>query len=218
MGRGARHPGRARADAEIRHAGRNEGHRRELFDDRIGKEVPNFTLTNQDGKHISPKDFRGKAWAITFIYGKCPLPDYCVRMSTNFSDLANQLKTDSDLKNKIALLSISFDPENDTPQKLRQYGAGYLGNQNPPDFSIWQLAVGTETEVKPVAQFFGLDYRRDENNNRQGKTKRQAWPTVSDGSRIVSGLSSARRDRLIASIHGSSVIERSTCTSAIPSA
>src|SRR5436853_1078149 len=47
-------------------------------DDRIGKEVPNFTLTNQDGKHISPKDFRGKAWAITFIYAKCPLPDYCV--------------------------------------------------------------------------------------------------------------------------------------------
>ena len=133
-------------------------------DDRIGKQVPDFTLINQDGKRISPKDFRGKAWAITFIYAKCPLPDYCVRMSTNFSDLANQLKNDAAFKDKIRLLSISFDPENDTPAKLKAYGAGYLGNQNPPDFSIWQLAVGSDAEVRPIANFFGLDYRTDENN------------------------------------------------------
>ncbi len=50
----------------------------------IGQPVPDFSLTNQDGKKISLKDFRGKALAITFIYAKCPLPDYCIRMSTNF--------------------------------------------------------------------------------------------------------------------------------------
>ena len=75
----------------------------------IGKEVPDFTLTNQDGKRISFKDFRGKAAAITFIYTKCPLPEYCIKMSTNFSDLARQLQN-SDLKDKIRLLSVSFDP------------------------------------------------------------------------------------------------------------
>ena len=133
-------------------------------DDRIGKQVPDFTLTNQDGKRISAKDFRGKAWALTFIYARCPLPDYCIRMSTHFSDLANQLKQNAELKDKIRLLSISFDPENDTPAKLKQYGAGYLGNPQSPDFSIWQLAVGTDAEIKPVANFFGLDYRTDENN------------------------------------------------------
>jgi len=134
-------------------------------DDRIGKTVPDFSLTNQDGKRISPKDFRGKAWAITFIYARCPLPDYCIKMSTNFSDLANRLKNDTGLKDKVRLVSISFDPENDTPEKLRQYGAGYLGNQNPPDFSIWQLAVGSAKDVQPITQFFGLDYHTDENNN-----------------------------------------------------
>jgi len=133
-------------------------------DDRIGKQVPDFTLTNQDAKKISAKDFRDKAWALTFIYARCPLPDYCIKMSRNFSDLANQLKGDADLKDKVRLLSISFDPENDTPAKLRQYGAGYLGNQNPPDFSIWQLAVGSDAEVRPLANFFGLDYRTDESN------------------------------------------------------
>ncbi|HSU24711.1 MAG TPA: SCO family protein, partial [Pyrinomonadaceae bacterium] len=133
-------------------------------DPTIGKQVPDFTLTNQDGKKISMKDFRGKALAITFIYARCPLPDYCIRISTNFSDLANSLKDNADLKDKVRLLSISFDPENDTPAKLRQYGQGYLGNQASPDFTIWQLAVGSDAEVRKVAGFFGLDYRVDENN------------------------------------------------------
>jgi Uncharacterized protein SCO1/SenC/PrrC, involved in biogenesis of respiratory and photosynthetic systems len=85
-------------------------------------------------------------------------------MSTNFSDLANSLKDNAELKDKVRLLSISFDPENDTPAKLRQYGQGYLGNQSNPDFTIWQLAVGSDAEVRKVAGFFGLDYRVDENN------------------------------------------------------
>ncbi len=136
-------------------------------DARIGKEVPDLTLTNQDGKRISMKDFRGKALALTFIYARCPLPDYCIRMSMHFSDVANQLKSDAELKDKVRLLSISFDPENDTPEKLRQYGAGYLGNQNPPDFSIWQLAVGNDTEVRKIADFFGLDYTVDQSNKTQ---------------------------------------------------
>jgi protein SCO1/2 len=124
----------------------------------VGKDVPDFTLTDQDGKRISLKDYRGKALAITFIYAQCPLPDYCIKMSVNFSDLANQLKDDAELRDKIRLLSISFDPERDTPEKLRQYGAGYLGNPGSPDFSVWQLAVGSDKDVRPIADFFGLRY------------------------------------------------------------
>jgi len=133
----------------------------------IGKLVPDFLLTNQDGKRISMRDFRGKALAITFIYAKCPLPDYCIRMSTNFSDIANQLKDNAELKDKIRLLSISFDPANDTPQKLREYGIGYLGNDPNAKFDIWQLAVGKDAEVKKIADFFGLRYQVDENDKAQ---------------------------------------------------
>ncbi|MBK8147690.1 MAG: SCO family protein [Acidobacteria bacterium] len=132
----------------------------------VGKEVIDFTLTNQDGKKVSSRDFRGKAWAITFIYAQCPLPDYCIRMSTNFSDAAHQIK-DSEFKDKIALLSVSFDPERDTPEKLRQYGQGYLGKDAKPDFSVWQLAVGTDKEIRPVADFFGLRYEVDANDKTQ---------------------------------------------------
>ena len=129
-----------------------------------GQEVPDFSLTNQDGKKISLKDFRGKALAITFIYAKCPLPDYCIRMSTNFSDLANQVGSDAELKDKIRLLSISFDPANDTPEKLKSYGIGYLGKGAKPDFTVWQLAVGQDAEVRKIAEFFGLRYEVDPND------------------------------------------------------
>lgn len=124
----------------------------------VGQEIPNFTLTNQDGKRFSMKDYRGKALAITFIYTKCPLPNYCILMSRHFSDLANQLNSNAELKDKIRLLSISFDTKTDTPEKLKQYGIGYMGNAAKPDFTVWQLAVGSDKEVRDVADFFGLRY------------------------------------------------------------
>lgn len=131
-----------------------------------GREVPDFVLTDQDGKRFSLKDYRGRALAITFIYSRCPLPNYCILMSKNFSDLANQLK-DSELKDKIRLLSISFDPATDTPEKLRQYGQGYLGKDAKPDFTVWRLAVGSDKQVKDVADFFGLRYEVDANDKEQ---------------------------------------------------
>jgi protein SCO1/2 len=133
----------------------------------IGQEVPDFTLTNQDGKKISTGDFRGKALAVTFIYSRCPLPEYCVKMSKNFSDAALQLQNNSELKDKIRLLSISFDPQTDTPAKLKEYGLGYLGKNAKPDFSVWQLATGSEKEVRQIADFFGLRYQL----NTQDKTQ-----------------------------------------------
>ena len=133
----------------------------------IGKEIPDFTLVNQDGKRISTKNFRGKALAITFIYSRCPLPDYCIAMSKNFSDLALQLNNNAELKDKIRLLSVSFDPQTDTPEKLRQYGQGYLGVNAKPDFTVWQLAVGSEKEVRSIADFFGLRYETDAQDKTQ---------------------------------------------------
>lgn len=132
-----------------------------------GKEVPDFALTNQDGKRFTLRDYRGKATAITFIYAQCPLPEYCIKMSTNFSDIANKLNADAEFKDKIRLISISFDPARDTPEKLKQYGQGYLGKDAKPDFTVWQLAVGNDQEVKQIADFFGLRYEVDQNDKTQ---------------------------------------------------
>lgn len=133
----------------------------------VGQVVPDFTLTNQDGKKISLKDFRGKALAITFIYAKCPLPDYCIKMSTNFSDVVGLVRSNDEVRDNIRLLSISFDPANDTPEKLRSYGIGYLGNDPKAKFDTWQLAVGKDAEVRKIADFFGLRYEVDQNDKTQ---------------------------------------------------
>ncbi|MBC7899891.1 MAG: SCO family protein [Saprospiraceae bacterium] len=133
----------------------------------IGKDVPEFALTNQDGKRFTLKDYRGKALAITFIYRECPLPEYCIKMSSNFSDLASDIAVNEEFQDKMRLLSISFDPARDTPEKLKQYGLGYLGNDGKTDFTVWQLAVGSDKEVRSIADFFGLQYEIDPNEKTQ---------------------------------------------------
>jgi len=133
----------------------------------IGKEVPDFALTNQDGKKFTLRDYRGKVLAITFIYRECPLPEFCIRMSQHFSDMANQLAADPEAKRNVRLLSVSFDPERDTPEKLKQYGLGYLGKDAKDDFTVWQLAVGPDKDVRAIADFFGLRYETDATDKTQ---------------------------------------------------
>jgi protein SCO1 len=164
----------------------------------IGKEVPDFSLTNQDGKRISVKDFRGKALAITFIYVRCPLPEYCTKMSTNFSDLANQVREDAAVKDKIRLLSISFDPERDTPEKLKEYGTGYYGRGVKPDFELWQLAVGKDAEVRKIADFFGLRYEVDASDKTQFNHSLRTAVIAPDGkvTKILSGNDWTHNDLL----------------------
>ncbi len=133
----------------------------------IGKDVPPFALTDQDGRKFTLRDYRGKALAITFIYRECPLPTACILMSRHFSDMANQIAADPEGRKRIRLLSISFDPERDTPEKMKQYGLGYLGKDAKDDFTVWQLAVGPDEDVRKIADFFGLRYETDENDKTQ---------------------------------------------------
>lgn len=132
--------------------------------EQIGKEAPEIPLTDQDGKRFTFKNYRGKTLAVTFIYRECPLPEFCIKMSTNFSDAAQKIANDAEYRDKFRLLSISFDPTRDTPAKLREYGKGYLGNPEKPDFTVWQLAVGPEKDIRKLADFFGLKYEIDPND------------------------------------------------------
>ena len=93
-----------------------------------GEAVPDFKFLNQSGKTITVDQFHGKALLVTFIYTRCPLPDYCIRMSRNFATIQKQLAADPQLYGKTHLLSISFDPAYDTPKVLHSYGTAYAGN------------------------------------------------------------------------------------------
>jgi protein SCO1/2 len=123
-----------------------------------GDEVPNFTLRNQDDREIHIKDYRGKTLLLTFIYTRCPVPDYCTLMSDNFAQIDRALGEDPELYGKTHLLSISIDPEYDTPKVLRSYGAAHTGRYQKETFAHWEFAGGTKDQVKEIAQFFGLTY------------------------------------------------------------
>jgi protein SCO1/2 len=123
-----------------------------------GDTVPDFRLVNQDGKPVSLKNYKGKALLLTFIYTRCPVPEYCSLMSSNFAGLERELKKDPALYARTHLLSVSFDPAHDTPAVLRSYGAATTGNYDQETFAHWEFVTGDGAEVKKMAQFFGLTY------------------------------------------------------------
>ena len=125
---------------------------------KAGDEVPNFTLRNQDDREIHIHNYRGKALLLTFIYTRCPVPEYCTLMSDNFAQIDRELGQDPDLYAKTHLLSISIDPSYDTPKVLRSYGAAHTERYQNETFAHWEFATGTSEQVKNIAQFFGLTY------------------------------------------------------------
>ncbi len=138
-----------------------------LAEPKAGDEVPNYLLTNQDGKNIRIKDYRGKALALTFIYTRCPMPDQCTLMSNNFSIIDQELQKQPELYEKTHLLSISFDPDYDTPKVLRSYGAAFTGRYSNETFQHWEFATGTKDEIKGLGQFFGLRYYHDTSSGQE---------------------------------------------------
>lgn len=126
-----------------------------------GDEVPDFALVNQNNQPIRTGQYKGKTLLLTFIYTRCPIPDYCTLMSNNFSYVDQELQKQPDLYEKTRLLSISIDPDYDTPAVLRSYGASHTGRFGDETFSHWAFATGSKEQVKEVAQFFGLQYYPD---------------------------------------------------------
>jgi protein SCO1 len=125
---------------------------------KAGDDVPDFALVNQSNKPIRTAQYKGKTLLLTFIYTRCPLPEYCTLMSTNFAQIDQQLQKRPELYEKTRLLSISIDPEYDTPAVLRSYGASHTGRFGDETFSHWAFATGTKEQVRDIAQFFGLHY------------------------------------------------------------
>jgi protein SCO1/2 len=123
-----------------------------------GDRLPNFSLINQDAKPIKLAQYKGRALLLTFVYTRCPLPDYCPLMSNNFAEVEKELKKDPSLYARTHLLTVSFDTEYDTPKVLKSYGGAYTENYTNEKFAHWEFATGTREEVRQIAEFFGLRY------------------------------------------------------------
>ena len=121
-----------------------------------GDAVPDFNLVNQDGRTIHLAQFRGKELLITFIYTRCALPNFCPLVTRNFAVIQKQLAANPTLRGKTHLLCVSFDPEHDTPERLKAYGAEYIGRDAKTAFADWDFAVPKKPTLLEMAKFFDV--------------------------------------------------------------
>lgn len=132
-----------------------------------GDAVPDFTLRDQSNHEISLEQFRGKVVLMTFIYTRCPLSDYCPKMSHNFADIDKALQADPKLYAETHLLSVSFDPAYDTPKVLRSYGEAYTGRYIKETFQHWQFAAPPIAELPKMEHYFDVGVTPGENGTLQ---------------------------------------------------
>jgi protein SCO1/2 len=117
---------------------------------KVGGMIPDFTLTAETGRAVKLSDFRGRVVAIDFIYTRCPLPDVCPRLSANFAALQKRVPD-------LALVSITVDPQYDTPPVLAGYARRYGA-----DPARWTVLTGPLDDVRRAAAHFGMVFWPDE--------------------------------------------------------
>jgi protein SCO1/2 len=116
----------------------------------IGASVPDFTLIDQARRRVALSSFIGKIVVVNFVYTRCALPQFCLRMSNNFSAL--QKRFSSDLGRELVLLTITFDPERDTPDVLASYAERW--GANPVG---WRFLTGSVADIRRVCALFGQE-------------------------------------------------------------
>ncbi len=122
---------------------------------KVGERVPDFTLTDQNGASVSLSSLRGSVVAITFIYSRCPLPDYCPRMVANLAQVRDRYR--DRLGRDLTLLTVTFDPKYDTPAVLRRFASRYGGN-----VPGWHFLSGEPEAIAAVCASFGIEYWSDQ--------------------------------------------------------
>jgi len=120
---------------------------------RVSKIGPaaDFTLTDQEGKRLSLRDFRGKVLAVTFIYTTCA--DTCPLLTAKMARIQERLGRDFGARVRFA--SITVDPEVDTPELLRQYA-----RRHAADVAGWSFLTGTPEEIREVVRHYGVFARK----------------------------------------------------------
>ena len=121
----------------------------------VGAHVPDFTLIDQAKQRVSLSSLAGKVVAVNFIYTRCALPQFCLRVSNNFGVL--QKRFAKELGKDVVLLTITFDPQRDTPDVLAAYASQWKA-----DPKTWHFLTGPVADVRKVCALFGVEYFADE--------------------------------------------------------
>jgi protein SCO1/2 len=124
-----------------------------------GDAIPDPPFVDQDGAPRMLSDWRGQAVAMTFIYTRCPFPNFCPLMDRHFSTIQRAIAGDPTLGESVHLVSVSFDPDFDTPAVLRGHARTL-----DADPGLWTFLTGDRDEVDGFAKRFGVAVTRDSND------------------------------------------------------
>jgi protein SCO1/2 len=144
-----------------------------------GDQVPDDELLDQEGRTRKLSDWRGKAVAVTFVYTRCPLPDFCPLMDRRFSDVQRAIAADGTLRDRAHLVSISFDPTHDTPDVIRAHA-----KTRGADPATWSYLTGTRASIDRVTSRFGIS-TVDEKDTAQSITHNLRTAIVDPQGRLV---------------------------------
>lgn len=122
-----------------------------------GDHVPATALIDQDDRPLALTSWRGSAVVVTFIYTRCPLPQFCPLMDRRFAEIQSLAQANATLQGKVRLLSISFDPATDRAAVLRAHAV-----KAGADPAIWRFATAEEAIVDRLAATFGVNVIREQ--------------------------------------------------------
>ena len=125
----------------------------ELLD--VGSAVPDAAFIDQDDRRRSFSEWQGSPTLVTFVYTRCPLPNFCPLMDQNFATIQRLVAEDALLRGRVKLVSISFDPEHDTPAVLKKH-AGRL----KADPEVWTFLTGDRVTIDRFAGRLGVGLLR----------------------------------------------------------
>lgn len=117
-------------------------------------------LRDAHGEPVAFASLRGKPALLTFIYTRCPMPEMCPATTLRFQEVQKALSPEE--RAALRLISISFDPEYDTPEVLAAYGRLW-----EVDDSFWSLLTGSPADIQRVAAAYGVWYEKSEDGNYQ---------------------------------------------------
>jgi protein SCO1/2 len=120
-----------------------------------GTVVADALLVDQDGAAHPLSALRGHRVALTFVYTRCPLPDFCPLMNRNFAEVQKQVKQSPQLAD-VRLVTMTLDPKYDTPAVLKPYA-----QSAGADPMVWSFVTGEPNDVKKFSGQFGLYYEPD---------------------------------------------------------
>lgn len=122
----------------------------------VGGEFPDTALIDQANRRRSISEWKGVPYVVTFTYTRCPLPNFCPLMDQNFLTLQRRLADDTLLRGRVKLISVTFDPQHDTPAVLAAHAAKLKADTN-----VWTFLTGDLVTVERFAGRFGIGVLRD---------------------------------------------------------